>query len=220
MVWLAVAIGMIGFAILAVAVTNDSLQAFDREVFLLFRVRGNPSEPLGPTWFEETVIELTALGGYPILVTVSVLVITALALMRKYAAVVFLSLALATGSLLSNGLKLFFDRTRPDLVEHLDRTFTSSFPSGHAMVSMVTWLTLAAVLVRFVPRRRLQYFVQIAAFFLALLIGVTRVYLGVHWPSDVLAGWSIGVAWAGICWLVAHYLTRRREQTGELGHSD
>ena len=116
-------------------------------------------------------------------------------------------------------LKLAFVRGRPDLVEHLDRTFTSSFPSAHAMVGMLAWLTLAAVLVRFVAHDRTRTLVVAGAVLLSVLIGASRVYLGVHWPSDVIAGWSAGLAWASGCWLAAHYLTRDPERIGRLGRS-
>ena len=121
--------------------------------------------------------------------------------------------------MLSTALKLVFVRGRPDLVEHLDRTFSSSFPSAHAMVSMLAWLTLAAVLVRFVAHDRTRTLVVAGAVVLSVLIGASRVYLGVHWPSDVLAGWSAGLAWASACWLAAHYLTHRPRRMDRLGKS-
>ena len=140
--------------------------------------------------------------------------VCALAVAGKRAAIAFLLLAIASGSVLSTTLKLLFSRSRPDLVEQLDRTFTSSFPSAHAMVSMLAWLTLAAVLTRFVDSPRLRAFIVAAAAALSLLIGSSRVYLGVHWPSDVIAGWLAGLCWASVCWLAAHYLSRRPRRIG------
>ncbi|MEH6726040.1 MAG: phosphatase PAP2 family protein, partial [Hyphomicrobiales bacterium] len=114
-------------------------------------------------------------------------------------------------------------RPRPDLVDHLDRTFTSSFPSAHAMVSMIAWLAFGMVAIRFISIRRLRIYVFWAAVIVALIIGGTRVYLGVHWPSDVVAGWAIGLAWASMCWLVADRFCRThivlREQNSDTGCS-
>ena len=211
--------GMIGFAALSLAVSDGHLSGLDQTLLLFFRDPHDVTDAWGPTWFEETAIELTALGGYPILLMTSFLVLSALLLARKYAAALLLVAGLASGSAASTALKLLFDRPRPDLVEHLDRTFTSSFPSAHAMVSMVTWLTLASIAIRFIEHGRLRGFVLVSALVLALIIGTSRVYLGVHWPSDVLAGWCIGLCWAAGCWLTAHYITNRPEQIGQLGHS-
>jgi undecaprenyl-diphosphatase len=217
----AIAIGGVTlFIALAFAVRAGLTDGFDEAVLLALRDPANVSDAWGPSWFEETAAELTALGGYPILVTVSVLVLTVLVLLRHAAAAGFLASALTGGTALSTSLKHVFARPRPDLVDHMDRTFTSSFPSGHATVSMLAYLTLAAVAMRFVPRHSVRVFLPSAAFALALIIGASRVYLGVHWPSDVLAGWSVGMAWASLCWLAAHYWTERHAGAGALGHSN
>jgi undecaprenyl-diphosphatase len=113
--------------------------------------------------------------------------------------------------LLSTALKLGFARPRPDLVPHGVRVYTASFPSGHAMLSAVTYLTLGALLARVQPQRRVKAFLLGLAIALTVLIGMSRVYLGVHWPSDVLAGWCGGAAWASLCWFVALQLQRRGE---------
>lgn len=217
--WTMAAGGLLLFALTAVAVRNGWTDALDRTILLALRDPSDPSDAWGPAWFEETAAELTALGGYPILVTVSALTLGVLALMRNRAASLFLAVGLSGGAALSSVLKLGFERARPDLVDHLDRTFTSSFPSAHAMVGMLFYLTLAAVAVRFVPRHSVRVFMVGAAFAIAIVIGASRVYLGVHWPSDVLAGWSLGVGWASLCWLAAHYLSRRRGDRDALGHS-
>lgn len=217
--WGVLTAGVCGFAAISFAVFNDFTSTLDRSAIVWFRDPADLSDAWGPPWFEETAAEITALGGYPILVLAAFLVISALVILRKHSAALFLFAGLVTGSAASTALKHLFDRPRPDLVDHLDRTFTSSFPSGHAMVSMIAWLTIAAVALRFIEHGRLRTFVLSSAVGLSLLIGATRVYLGVHWPSDVLAGWCVGAAWASACWLSAHYLTRNREQSADLGHS-
>jgi len=217
--WAVAAGGFALFAVLAFAVTRGWTAGFDRAVLLSLRDAADLSDAWGPAWFEETAAELTALGGYPILVTVSVTVLAVLILLRHRAAALFLAAALTGGTALSTGLKQIFSRVRPDLVDHMDRTFTSSFPSGHATVGMLAYLTLAAVAVRFVPRHSVRVFLPAAAIALAVIIGASRVYLGVHWPSDVLAGWALGIGWASLCWLAAHHWSQRGESEAALGHS-
>ena len=142
-----------------------------------------------------------------------------LVLVRKRAAGLLVLGAVFGGQVLSTLLKLLFDRPRPDLIPDAPHEFTASFPSGHAMLSAVTYLTLAALLARVQPLRRARIYLLALAILLTVLIGVSRVYLGVHWPTDVLAGWSIGSAWAMLCWRLAGWLQSRGqvEQPGERG---
>ena len=123
----------------------------------------------------------------------------------------FVIAAVVGGTLLSTALKMGFERPRPDLVPHGTRIYTASFPSGHAMLSAVTYLTLGALLARVQKRRRVKALLLGLAILITLLVGMSRVYLGVHWPSDVLAGWCVGAAWAALCWFVALQLQRRGE---------
>jgi undecaprenyl-diphosphatase len=110
---------------------------------------------------------------------------------------------------LSTVLKMFYRRPRPDLVPHGMETFTASFPSGHAMLSAIAYLTLAILLARISRGRRVKAFVLTLGVVTTLLVGISRIYLGVHWPSDVLAGWCVGAAWASLCWFVALQLQRQ-----------
>jgi undecaprenyl-diphosphatase len=136
---------------------------------------------------------------------------------KRHAALLVL-VSIGGGTLLSSGLKGLFDRPRPDLVPHGVEVYTMSFPSGHATLSAVTYLTLGALLARVQPRRRVKAYLLSVAVLLAVLIGASRVYLGVHWPTDVLAGWCVGAAWAMLCWTVATWLQRRGEVEG--GHEE
>ncbi|MEQ9813279.1 MAG: phosphatase PAP2 family protein [Azospirillaceae bacterium] len=215
LVWIACLGGLAGFAAIAMAVAIGEAEAVDRPLLLAFRVVGDIADPLGPPWFEEMAAELTTLGGYPVLVIAGTIAFVTLWLSRQHAAALFLAASLAGGSTLSQLLKLVFARARPDLVEPLDRTFTASFPSGHATVGMLAWLVLAAVAARFVPRHAVRAFLVCSALVLGVVIGLSRVYLGVHWPSDVAAGWCLGIAWAAGCWLAAHYLAIGRDHPSD-----
>lgn len=106
-------------------------------------------------------------------------------------------------------LKMGFDRVRPDLVPHGSFVYTASFPSGHALMSAVTYLTLGALLASVHSPARVKAYFLAVAMVLTLLVGVSRVYLGVHWPTDVAAGWSVGAAWALMSWLLMRWLQKR-----------
>ena len=200
---------------LAGEVMEGDTRAFDRMLLLAMRTSGNLADPLGPAWLEFAASDITSLGGYPVLVLVTLAVIGFLLIVGKRHDALLVVVSIGGGTLLSSGLKGLFDRPRPDLVPHAVEVYTMSFPSGHATLSAVTYLTLGALLARVQPRRRVKAYLLSVAVLLAVLIGASRVYLGVHWPTDVLAGWCIGAAWAMLCWTVATWLQRRDEVEGE-----
>jgi undecaprenyl-diphosphatase len=113
------------------------------------------------------------------------------------------------GVLISQTMKWAFARPRPDLVPHGAEVFTASFPSGHSMMSAVVYLTLGALLARTQADPAVKTYVLVMAVVLTVLVGASRVYLGVHWPTDVLAGWALGGVWALICLLVMLWLQSR-----------
>ncbi len=195
------------FTSLTLAVFSGLSDRLDSAILLWFRAADGSGR--GPEWFGEAVTDITALGSYPILILALTFTLCALMIRGRHAMSLFLVLSIVTGMAASAALKLILFRERPDLVEQLVRTFTASFPSGHAMLSMLTWLTLAAMAARFMPDVRLRYLTIISAVVLSLMIGLSRVYLGVHWPTDVLAGWVAGLGWVSGWWLVAHYLSHR-----------
>jgi undecaprenyl-diphosphatase len=205
------------FIVLADEVREGETHTFDSAILLSLRQPGNLADPIGPSWFEESARDITGLGGYAVLTIVTLSAVLYLLMARKRAAALLVIVAIVGGILLSTGLKMGFERPRPDLVPHETRVYTASFPSGHAMLSAITYLTLGALLTRVQSRRRIKAFLMGLAVFLTLLVGASRVYLGVHWPSDVLAGWSVGAAWAALCWFVALQLQRkgRVEKPGE-----
>jgi undecaprenyl-diphosphatase len=202
--------GAYGFVELTEIARETTPHAFDTRILLAFRTPGQPDNPIGPFWMEEAVRDMTSLGSAAVLIFFTAVVIFYLMIVRKSAAALFVFVSVAGGQLLSSVLKLGVDRPRPELVSHLADVHTLSFPSGHAMMSAVTYLTLGALLARIMPSTALRIYVLGVAVLATFLIGASRVYLGVHWPSDVLAGWCAGAAWAMLCWLAAHMLLRRR----------
>jgi undecaprenyl-diphosphatase len=205
------------FVELADGVVEGDTHAFDSQLLLALRDPQNPANPLGPSWLEESARDITGLGGYAILTMLTLATVAYLLMAGKRAAALLVLVAIVGGTLLSTGLKFGFERPRPDLVPHATRVYTASFPSGHAMLSAVTFLTLGALLARVEKSRRTRAFIMGLAILITLMVGVSRVYLGVHWPSDVLAGWSVGAAWASLCWFAALQLQRRGqvEKPGE-----
>lgn len=200
-----------GFALVLANVLDGDLSRFDAWLVSALREAGNGGAPRGPDWLQVFFVELTHLGGTVALVLATFVVTGLLLLERRPAKAGLVALSVAGGALLSSALKLGIDRPRPDLVPHLVEALSPSFPSGHAMLSTVVYLTLGALLARFEFRRRAtRVYVVACAIGLALAIGVSRVYLGVHWPSDVLAGWCLGGAWAIACLVAADRLARHR----------
>jgi undecaprenyl-diphosphatase len=201
------------FLVLANAVRAGSIQEFDDKVLVSLRHAGDEDLPRGPAWLSETMRDITSLGGGPVITLVALSVAGYLGLRKKYGALVLLVVATVGGVFLDTSLKDLIGRGRPSIVPHLMTVNSLSFPSGHSMMSTVVYLTLAALLSPQLPNRRARIYVVAVAFFLTCIIGISRVYLGVHYPSDVLGGWSVGLAWATLCWLAAWYVERRRRET-------
>lgn len=187
------------FVWLADEVMEGETEALDRALLQSLRNPADPADPLGPNWLETGFADLTALGSTTVLGLMTLVVVGYLLIRRSRAAALTVALSVIGGTVLSFGLKLVFERPRPDLVAHLVEVQTASFPSAHAMLSATTYLTLGALLARFEDRRRLKGYVLGVAIGLTFLVGVSRIYLGVHWPTDVIAGWCAGAAWAVAC---------------------
>jgi undecaprenyl-diphosphatase len=209
MIFLALAAALFVFFQIAEEVAEGDSFRLDRWVMQSLRNASDPSIPAGPGWLQETMIDITALGGVSVLTLVTALVAGYLASARRLHTALFVIGAVSLGAILSEVLKMGFARDRPDLVAHLVDVDTSSFPSAHAMNSAVVYLTLAALMARTLKDWPTRIYILSAGIFLTLIIGFSRVYLGVHWPSDVVAGWCVGGAWAALCSIVARFLQRR-----------
>jgi undecaprenyl-diphosphatase len=201
--------GVWAFAELADEVVEGGTRNLDRDLLLLLRVEGDQGDPLGPDWVEEVFRDLTAVGGVAVLTLTTLAVAGFFLLQRKFASTLYLLVAVGGGLLISGVAKELFARPRPDLVSHGSFVHTASFPSGHSMMAAVAYLSLGVLVARTLPQRRLKVYVIALAALATILVGVSRVYLGVHWPTDVLAGWLAGVAWASACMAGARYLGRR-----------
>jgi undecaprenyl-diphosphatase len=207
---LLIAGGLWGFAEIADGLAMRDEHHFDQVILLAMRAEGDPLDPLGPPWVKEMVRDLTALGGFTVLTLLTVVVTGFLLFLGNSRNAVVALVAVAGGVAMTHFLKEGFDRPRPDLVSHQVHVSNPSFPSGHATMAAVVYLSLGVLFARSLPRRRLRAYVIFVSAAIATLVGISRIYLGVHWPTDVLAGLALGSAWALMCWLLAIWLDARR----------
>jgi undecaprenyl-diphosphatase len=203
---------LLAFALFAFAEISDEVGdgetlGFDRAV--LTALRDDSGEPVGPRALEIALADVTSLGSSSVLTLLVLATAGFLFLAQRRHSAIYVLAASIGGASLSIALKSLFDRPRPDVVVHLVNVSSASFPSGHALGAAAIYLTLAALLARELSRRRLRAFTVSVATLIVVIIGLSRIYLGVHWPTDVLAGWCVGAAWAMLCWLVAALLERR-----------
>ena len=197
-----------GFVEVADLVVEGASQSFDELAILALREFEKVDQPVGAAWLLALARGVTALGGMPFLAVVSVAVVGYLALQRRYAACWLVLASVCGGMIVTMVLKQVFARPRPSLVPHLTGVTSFSFPSGHSMLSAVTYLTLGALLARTTSRVRVKIYILSLATLLSGVIGLSRIYLGVHYPTDVLAGWCAGLAWALICAVIARWLQK------------
>jgi undecaprenyl-diphosphatase len=184
--------------------------SFDARILLALRRPEALHEPVGPAWLQTIWLDLTALGSGVVIGLVALIVLGYLAMLKEWKTALVFLVALAGATLGGTVLKEVFDRARPTLIVPLYHSDSLSFPSGHSLLAAVVYPTLGAMLSRVVRRRSLKLYFIVVAFLLMLLVGFSRVYIGVHYPSDVLAGWSLGLGWAIVCWTVLRMLQRKR----------
>lgn len=197
------------FIELASGVAEGDARAFDESVLMAFRADGDPDDPIGGAAIEEAMRDMTALGSVLLTTLFTAIAILFFLFDRRPRAALFVFGAITSGVGLVFLLKDGFARPRPDLVSHQMEALSASFPSGHAATAALVYLTLGALIARGMWRRSHRIFVLALAVLVTLGVGVSRVYLGVHWPTDVLAGWIVGAAWAAACWLLERDFRRR-----------
>jgi undecaprenyl-diphosphatase len=203
------------FVSLGGEVAEGDTLAFDTINLRALRSASDPGRPLGPPWVENVLLDLTAIGGSTVLGLMVLAIVGFMVVQARYGTALFLFLTTFTGELLNAGMKHFFNRPRPTIVPHLRDAFSTSFPSGHAMESAIVYLTLGAVLMRTAESRLTKAYILTVAIMLTLLVGISRVYLGVHYPTDVIGGWVVGFLWASICWLVSQRFEPARQSINE-----
>jgi undecaprenyl-diphosphatase len=223
--WLLVGVGVClllwGFLALASEVMEGDTTSLDTTILKALRKADDPSRPIGPAWLQGVMLDLTALGGPTVLWLVVLSVVGFLVLQARYHTALVVMATAASGDVLNFVLKNLFLRPRPDVVPHLrDVSGTTSFPSGHAMESAIIYLTLGAMLMQLAERRLTKIYCIGLAVFLTLLVGISRVYLGVHYPTDVVAGWMFGFFWASLCWIVAKRFERETGVAEERGKAE
>ncbi|SNY92289.1 undecaprenyl-diphosphatase [Cohaesibacter sp. ES.047] len=200
-------------------VAEGSTQSLDRDILLLLRTSGDLSDPIGPWWLEEMGRDLTALGGVAVLVLTTLIASVFFLLRHRWTSMLYLVATVGSGIVLSSIAKEFFDRPRPDLVPHGSMVQTASFPSGHSMMAAIVYLSIGVLIARVQPGLILKVYILMVAVLLTILVGISRVYMGVHWPTDVAAGWLAGGVWAMICLMVADRLAKRGHMEHE-AHED
>ena len=188
-------------------IEGDTL-GLDRELLLSLRSPVDLGDPIGPRAFEEAIRDVTALGSFTMLTMVTVVAVIGFAIHRRWIHAGVMAGAALLAQACSSLLKHAYDRPRPDLVPHGVDVYSASFPSGHSMLSAATYLTLAALIAHLEVSGPAKILVFIVALVLMTVIGISRVYMGVHWPSDVLASWCAGAAWALLAWLIVMRFTR------------
>ena len=207
--WLIVGFGacvlLLVFLSLAGEVIEGDTQAFDTKILRSLRSPADPSRPIGPPWLEGACLDVTALGSSTVLGLVVIAVLGFLVLQARYRTALVVALTAISGEMVNGAMKQAFNRARPSIVPHLREVFTTSFPSGHAMESAIVYLTLGAILMRAAESRLTKLYCFLVAILLTALVGLSRVYLGVHYPTDVIGGWIVGFVWASVCWLAAQH---------------
>ncbi len=181
----------------------------DRAIMLAMRVPGHPLQPIGPAWLPSAVRDVTALGSTTVLSFIVLVAATFLGLAGRLRTALLVVSASLLGSIAVETIRSFIARPRPQLTGQLMEVNSHSFPSGHAAISAIVYLTLATLLFPVLPDRRIRAFVLVVALTLTTAIGLSRLYLGVHWPSDVLAGWAFGGVWAMLWWRIELELLNR-----------
>lgn len=207
---LVVVVAGIAFLLLAGLVMDGDTQQLDEAIVQWFRRADDPALPKGPPWLREVGIDITALGSFAVLLLLVTAVGGFLWIHQQKRLTLLLLISTGGGFALNSLMKTVFARPRPSVVPHLREVFTPSFPSGHAALSAIVYLTIGVLLFEVVKGRTARLYCLAVAMVATGLVGFSRVYLGVHYPSDVLAGWATGIAWAAACWVAVQYVGRRK----------
>ena len=208
---IAAAVLWAGFAFMVWAVLTGHTGGFDRGGLLFYRT-GAGLAPKGPPQLLEAVRDMTALGGVLLRNLFGLAAVVALLFLGLRREAVLFAATVIGGWLVNSGIKALVGRPRPTIVPHLTEASGNSFPSGHSFNSAVVFLAVALAFASMSPRRSVRWTIIASAVALTWLIAFSRVWLGVHFPSDVIAGWLGGASWA---FLAAAVLDRPAEAATE-----
>lgn len=195
-VWVALAGAVWAFLAIGDEMSEGELTAFDRLVLEALRQPGNPHAAIGPHWLLESMRDITALGGFTVLTLVTVISVIALLAHRHRVHALVLAVFVPLAQLSTEFFKGYYERPRPAFAVFGDLPTSMSFPSGHSTIATATYFLLAVIVASLEPRPSTRVLSFAVAAFLSVMIGFSRAFLGVHWPSDVVAGWCLGSAWA------------------------
>jgi undecaprenyl-diphosphatase len=204
---LVIVCGVWGFFAITDEVVEGEKLSYDE--WILIMMRDGDGNPLGPSWIQESIKSITALGSTTILVLVLTALSGFLVLQKNYKSAALIFITSCVGVSLVVILKSTLDRPRPDVISHLVKVTSQSYPSGHTTMSAVVYLSLASMLAHIQDRKRIKIYSIGMAILLTFAVGMSRIYLGVHYPSDVLAGWALGLSWASFCWILFRYLDEK-----------
>jgi undecaprenyl-diphosphatase len=217
LIWLAAAGALWAFLEIGGEMSEGETKALDEHLLLMLRNPGDPGDPIGPRWLEESMRDVTAVGGFTFLTLTTIVGVVSLLFHRKrFHAAIFLATVLAA-QISSEVLKDIYERPRPALTPHGSYVYSASFPSGHSTMSAATFFILAAVIADLERTLPAKIFVFVLAAVIVVAVGFSRVYLGVHWPSDVLAGWSLGSMWALLAFSILRSFRPARAESARPG---
>ena len=197
---------ILAFALLAGEMIEGETRPFDMAL-----VRAAQSLIIAHPWVFEVMRDLSGLGSTVVLTIFVAITVGYLALISMRASALLVAASTISGALCVSGFKVAFGRVRPDTAYAELVATTLSFPSGHATMSAVVFLTLGALVASTRPLWIEKIYILCAAATMAMLVGISRIALGVHWATDVLGGWAFGSAWAIVWLFLAGFLSRRRE---------
>jgi len=208
--FIAMILGIAGFLIIAGIVMKGATDNIDLQILRSLRNPLHPWKPIGPDWLFESMRDITSLGGATIVFIITLIASGYFLIKKEYTLLILILVATIGGAFLDLGLKDFYGRVRPSIFPKLIEVKTYGFPSGHSMMSTIVYLSLASLMIRVQGHRLYKIYVISVALFLTFIIGISRIYLGAHYPTDVLAGWSLGLAWASLCWYVSWRYYRKK----------
>lgn len=215
------ATGMLAAWLVIGLLTQGGMAAIDHRVLAIFHNVYDPNDPIGPDWLESVMRDITSLGSNVVIIMITAGAAAVLGMMGRKGPAILLTVSITATFILNAVLKSAVDRARPDFLAPSIAVETASFPSSHAMMSAALYLLLAGIAAREIADRRLATALIVAAGGLTFVIGATRVYLGAHWPSDVLAGWLLGAAAALAAWQLARSPTSpERERSTSVPQKD